>query len=173
MGNFFIWCAGASPQVLSECSEIDRIRQKILGTFVFLTGLIAGLGAFYAFFSTSRNYAISICGSLIWAALIFTLDRLIVSSLYPVRRGDKYALMPWQALPRMALAILVGVTIAKPVELYIFREEILIFIGKKQESVAIERLNYDSSRNTALYDECFGIASRCTHFASVAINRHT
>src|SRR6516225_9865172 len=104
MQRQLIWCAGASPQLLAKCPATDAVRQTILGTFVLLTGIIAGLGALYAFYSTCQNILVALPCALLWAVLIFTLDRLIISSMQPRKKGNVYVLPVWQALPRLVLA---------------------------------------------------------------------
>lgn len=158
MGRFLIWCAGASPELLSRCPATDRLRQTILGTFVLLTGLIAGVGAYYAFYSTSLNHLVAIPCALLWAGLIFTLDRLVVSSLYPTKRGNVYTLPPWQAMPRMALAALIGVTVAIPIELYIFREEILRVVRAEHDSFLRKIIQNDTQ---ARANRLLEIEGRC------------
>jgi hypothetical protein len=60
--------------------------------------------------------------ALIWGLIIFNFDRFLVSTM------RKYGVSPRKqlsmALPRMALAILIGFTIARPLELKIFEKEI-------------------------------------------------
>ena len=66
-----------------------------------------------------------------WGLLIFNLDRFIVST---IKKQGK----PWQefgqAIPRLVLAIIIAVVIAKPLELKIFQKEIdQILLEKKNE----------------------------------------
>ena len=142
-----VWCAGASRDLLAKCPEVDTLRQSILGTFVLLTGALATLSSFYAFYSVSSNLAFSAACALLWGSLIFTLDRLIVSSMRVVRRKDGvYTLPVYHALPRLFLSALIGLTLGVPLELYIFRPEITELLTKHQESEDRQARNRDSSQ---------------------------
>ena len=58
---------------------------------------------------------------LLWGLMIFNLDRFIVSSMRKEgRAGREFAM----AIPRLILAILISVVIARPLELKIFEKEI-------------------------------------------------
>lgn len=141
MRRLLVWCAGASPELLSKCPVSDTIRQTLIGTFVLLTGVIAGLGSFYAFLSTTRSVVFAVPCALLWAMMIFTLDRLVITTMSPRQRGNVYAVPAWQALPRALLAALLGITVSLPVELFIFRDEIV------QARVAQHLLRLDEYRS--------------------------
>jgi Domain of unknown function (DUF4407) len=151
--KFLIWCAGSSPDLLSRCPATDVIRQTILGTFVLLTGLIAGIGALYAFYSTTRSLTASLPCALLWAGLIFTLDRLIITTISPKQTGNTYTVPAWQVLPRALLAILLGISISLPVELFISRDEILKVHLKQQDDRNLENSQKDAASRTLVETE--------------------
>jgi hypothetical protein len=70
------------------------------------------------------NWFITIPVAFIWGLIIFNLDRFIVSTV----KGDgteKITLGEWGAMiPRLFMAILIGLTISAPLETYIFKREI-------------------------------------------------
>jgi hypothetical protein len=130
--RFLWWCAGVVPDTL-RLYPIERAKYEGIGGAVFTTGVLAFFSGFYAIYSTlaSGAYAIpaSVAFGVIWALTIFNLDRYIVSSLRkptdpstPWRRRLRETLMP--ALPRLGLAILIGITISKPLELRLFQNAI-------------------------------------------------
>ena len=65
---------------------------------------------------------LTICFAVIWGLIIFNFDRFLVSTMrkYGVSRRKQI----WMAVPRIALALLIGLTIARPLELKIFEKEI-------------------------------------------------
>ncbi|EHR72084.1 hypothetical protein BurJ1DRAFT_3275 [Burkholderiales bacterium JOSHI_001] len=161
--DFLLWSAGASPDILAKCPASDTLKQSILGTFVLLTGIIAGLGSFYAFYSSTASVVISLPCALLWATLIFTLDRLVVSSISVKQTQDTtgrttYSVSPWQAVPRGALAALIGLTVALPVELFIFRDEILQANLRKHEQLTLQ---FEKSDLAARREAQTEIESRC------------
>jgi hypothetical protein len=119
--NFLWWCAGAHQDLLrqhpSEHSKYSGLGGVILATFV-----LAGLSAGYAIYSVFNNWLWAIAFAIIWGLIIFNFDRFLVSTMrkYGVTRSKQL----WMALPRIVLAILIGITIARPLELKIFEKEI-------------------------------------------------
>ncbi len=92
-----------------------------IGATVFLTGIFASLAAGYFLYTVFENILAAIFFGLLWGLMIFNLDRYIVSSMRKEGRVGKEFLM---ATPRLILAILISVVIAKPLELKIFDKEI-------------------------------------------------
>src|SRR5690606_1310656 len=58
---------------------------------------------------------------LLWGLAIFNMDRYIVSSIKKTGSGNHQIM---QALPRILLAIMIGIVISRPLELKIFDKEI-------------------------------------------------
>jgi hypothetical protein len=119
--HFLWWCAGAHQRLLkdypSEHSKYAGLGGTILATFV-----LAALSAGYAIYSVFDNGRWAVGFALVWGLIIFNFDRLLVSTMRKYglsRRRQLYI-----ALPRIALALLIGVTIARPLELKIFEKEI-------------------------------------------------
>src|SRR5215471_12058329 len=130
--RFLWWCAGVVPDTLCRYPG-ERAKYEGIGGAVLATGVLAFFSGFYAIYSTlaSESYAIatSMAFGIVWALTIFNLDRYIVSSLRkptdpatPWRRRLRETLLP--ALPRLGLAILIGITISKPLELRLFQNAI-------------------------------------------------
>ena len=71
---------------------------------------------------------------LCWGALIFNLDRFIVSSTGKGDGTDSITLKEFgQAIPRLIIALILGITISKPLELKIIETEINVELRKKQQ----------------------------------------
>lgn len=118
--TFFLICSGADRDLLQQCKG-ERAKYAGIGATVFFTGLLAALSASYALFTVFDNVWLSIGFGLVWGLMIFNLDRFIVSSM---RKNGK-PLREWTlALPRIVLAVLISLVIAKPLELKIFEKEI-------------------------------------------------
>jgi hypothetical protein len=119
--NFLWWCAGAHQQLLkqfpSEHSKYSGLGGVILATFV-----LAAISSGYAIYSIFNSFGWTILFAIIWGLIIFNFDRFLVSTMrkYGVSRRKQF----WMAVPRIALALLIGVTIARPLELKIFEKEI-------------------------------------------------
>jgi hypothetical protein len=118
--NFFWLCAGTNKHILSHCPS-DSTKYVGIGATVFFTGIFASLAGGYALFTVFDNYWIAAAFGILWGLMIFNLDRFIVSSMR--KNGDDQ--QEWlSALPRLVLAVIISIVIAKPLELKIFEKEI-------------------------------------------------
>jgi hypothetical protein len=120
LANFFIICSGAHLKLIEECPT-ERTKYAGLGATVFFTGFFAFLAAAFALYTVFDSYVISILLGLVWGLMIFNLDRYIVSGMRKEGRPLREFV---NAIPRLILAILISVVIAKPLELRIFDKEI-------------------------------------------------
>ncbi len=92
-----------------------------IGATIFFTGIFAALASGYALFTFTNSIWISILIGIIWGGMIFNLDRYIVSSM---RKANSWKKEWTMALPRIILALIISIVIAKPLELKIFEKEI-------------------------------------------------
>lgn len=131
--SFFWLCSGADITVLKKCPT-EKSKYAGIGATVFFTGLFAALAGGYALYTVFDNVWIAIACGFVWGLLIFNLDRLIVSSM---RKEGKFKREFLMAVPRILLAILISIVIAKPLELKIFEKEInaeLIVMDQQQRA---------------------------------------
>lgn len=119
--RFLWWCAGAHQELLKKYPS-EQVKYSGLGGVILATFVLASLSAGYAIHSVFNNWLITILFALTWGLIIFNFDRFIVSTMrkYGVSRRRQI----WMAVPRIALALLIGFTIARPLELKIFEKEI-------------------------------------------------
>jgi hypothetical protein len=119
--HFFWWCSGAYQAILKECPS-EHSKYAGLGGVLLATFALASLSAGYAIESIFENPFWAVAFALLWGLIIFNFDRFLVSTMrkYGVSRRKQL----WMAMPRIALALLIGITIARPLELKIFEKEI-------------------------------------------------
>ena len=138
-GNRFLWwCAGAQQALLARFPG-EQTKYSGLGGVVLATFALAALSSGYAFYTVFGNLWWSSLFALLWGAIIFNLDRFLVATMrkYGVSR-QKQLLM---AMPRACLALLIGLTIARPLELKIFEKEITV---KMEETLQGRMMRNDS-----------------------------
>jgi len=137
-GKFLWWCAGAHQALLRQFPG-EQIKYSGLGGVVLATFALAALSAGYALYTVFGDLSWSILFALLWGAIIFNLDRFLVSTMrkYGVSRRKQLSM----ALPRFFLALLIALTIARPLELKIFEKEIAV---KMEESLQRKLLRHDS-----------------------------
>ena len=129
--KFLWWCAGADAEILKYSSYSDHVKFAGIGGVVLATGLLAALSMGFAMHTVfgddkgNGNWAVTIPIAIVWALIVFNLDRFIVSS---TGKGDGESSISGKellnALPRLVMATLLGITIAAPLETYIFHTEI-------------------------------------------------
>ena len=119
--NFLWWCSGAHQELLKQFPS-EHSKYWGLGGVILATFVLAALSSGYAIYSVFGNWGWTLCFGIVWGLIIFNFDRFLVSTMrkYGVSRRKQLSM----ALPRMALAILIGFTIARPLELKIFEKEI-------------------------------------------------
>lgn len=145
--NEFLWmCAGANRKVLRQCPTEYAKYAGIGGTILF-TAIMAALSGGYALNFVFDNVYIAIAFGLFWGLLIFNLDRFIVNTMY----SDGKHTISWaelkSGLPRIIMAIFLGIVISTPLELKIFYKEI---DGQMQENMKAQVVEFVKEDNALL-----------------------
>ena len=142
--------AGVDIQLLKHCPSYDRVKLQGIGGTVVATAILAFISGSYAFYTVfgpkSVNnpdefsfmwMLISCFFGLVWGSVIYNLDRFIVST---TGHGDGTDSITWaeifKALPRMLMAVLIGIVLSKPLEIRIMKAEIdaVLFDKQKEKS---------------------------------------
>jgi hypothetical protein len=135
MKKFFWWCAGADDTILEKCSKSEHIKYAGVGATVLFTGVLASISGGYALHTVFDFLPTAMAFGLLWGAVIFNLDRFIVSTIRKEGRFWKELLM---VTPRIFLALVLAVVISKPLELKVFDKEIQAVLKEKQAELAIQ-----------------------------------
>ncbi len=150
--TFFLYCSGADNGILKR-APIEQNKYVGIGATIFFTGIFAFIASAYAIFTVFESYIAAITFGLLWGLMIFNLDRYIVSTL---KKKGVFWRDFMTATPRLILAILIAVVIAKPLELKIFDSEIqseLVLMQqenyKKQEDLVRDRFTTEIEDNKA------------------------
>jgi hypothetical protein len=165
--RFLWWCAGADQYFLMKSPLQDRVKYAGIGGIVFSTGILATFAGGFAFntafgpkgmagddVSTTGWLVGSCIFGLCWGALIFNLDRFIVSSTGKGDGTDNITRKEFgQAIPRLLIALILGITISKPLELKIIETEINVELRKKQQ----EKLDEFNKNTYAKFKEQIAI----------------
>lgn len=132
--NELLWsCSGVNKNVLRQCPP-DYSKYAGIGGTILFTALMAALSAGYALNFVFDNTNIAIGFGIFWGLLIFNLDRFIVNTMY----SDGKHTISWaelrSGLPRIIMAIFLGIVISTPLELKIFYKEIDAQMQKDMKS---------------------------------------
>ncbi|MCI0751340.1 MAG: DUF4407 domain-containing protein [Flammeovirgaceae bacterium] len=166
--QFFLHCSGADLSILEKCPS-EKSKYSGIGTTIFFTGLFAALAAAYALYTVFDSIWIGSLIGILWGLMIFNLDRYIVSSMR--KNGNPYKEI-LTALPRLLLAIMISIVIAKPLELKIFEKEIEPeLIVMEQQAFAMQEEGIRSRYKPALTQLDSKIAGLKNEIQSQAIKR--
>ncbi|MEN2434483.1 DUF4407 domain-containing protein [Weeksellaceae bacterium A-14] len=128
--KFMMLCSGANIYILKKTpSEWNKFAG--IGGIVLFTAVFATMSAGYAMYTVFDNLWAAIGFGIIWGLMIFNLDRYIVTSIKKTGTAWNQILM---AIPRLILAVFLGIIISKPLELKIFEKEV-----NKQLNTIIQR----------------------------------
>jgi hypothetical protein len=151
--RFLWWSAGADQYFLLRSPKQDRVKYAGIGGIVLATGLLAMASGGFAFTTafgpkgmagtdlvSSIGFKVAtIAFAIFWGLMIFNLDRFIVSS---TGKGDGTDSITgkefFQAIPRIIIALILGLTISKPLEIKILETEINVELRKKQQEKLAE-----------------------------------
>ena len=135
--NEFFWiCSGANRHILRQCPT-EYSKYFGIGGTIFFTAAMATLSGGYAFYTIFDSTKLAVVFGIFWGLLIFNLDRFIVNTMY----SDGKHTISWSelfsGLPRIIIAIFLGIVISTPLEMKIFEDRIESQIVKDN----IERTN--------------------------------
>lgn len=169
--NEFLWsCAGVNKAVLRQCPS-DYAKYAGIGGTILFTALMATLSGGYAMYfvfhqepENSRQIVdaatemvqendsglwMAIAFGIFWGLLIFNLDRFIVNTMY----SDGKHTISWaelkSGLPRIIMAIFLGLVISTPLEMKIFSDQINAQVLKDNG----KRIEQGKDAYKELYDE--------------------
>ena len=137
MGNWFqklLWnIAGAEIPILEKC-QTDHKKYSAIGATILMTAFIAlCAGTSAAWFFTQKGdedagaLGWSFAFGLVWATLIFCIDRSLVITLKKKENRTTLGKLTWWMIPllsRAALAVVVAFMVSIPLELVIFEDYI-------------------------------------------------
>jgi hypothetical protein len=124
--NEFLWtCAGVNKAVLRQCPT-DYAKYAGIGGTIFFTAVMAAISGSYAISSVFQDAPIyvPILFGVIWGLMIFNLDRFMVNTMYSDGKHTISIDEIKGGLPRIILAIFLGIVISTPLEIRIFKDKI-------------------------------------------------
>ncbi|GII90587.1 hypothetical protein Ssi02_08180 [Sinosporangium siamense] len=129
--------SGARPEILQQCPT-ERGKFDGIGGAVLTTSVLAAASMAFALHSALGVHLVfAIPVSLLWGLAIMSLDRWLVTTLQP--DGPRR----WRlAVPRILMAVLLGVVVSTPLVLQIFKSEIdaqIVEIRQARANAFVER----------------------------------
>jgi len=140
MKRAFFWLSGAGTETLEQCPNWEQRKYVAFGATVLVPCAFAFIACSYAL-STLVDDPLTIYPvATVWALIILTIDRALLAGYRPFlswhRKLAQFSL-------RLLVAVLMGLTIAHPLVLLLFRDTISVEIEKKRATDIDEvRLSY-------------------------------
>lgn len=149
--RFLWWLSTAERELLAD-AVIDRNRYRIIGTVVLATWAFATLVWTYFFSTVTTNIWLAIPLGFFMGFIILTIDRALIKG---INKLNKNRLLP--LLFRALLATTIGVFMAQPALLFMFKKEVSLQVSLDNEKKKmIKRTELDSlfkNRKTELLAE--------------------
>jgi hypothetical protein len=122
--NEFFWiCAGVNRKVIRQCPT-DYAKYTGIGGTILFTALMAMLSGGYALYFVFESIPKAIAFGIFWGMLIFNLDRFIVNTMYSDGKVTISIREFYSGLPRIIMAVFLGIVISTPLEMKIFEDRI-------------------------------------------------
>lgn len=163
------WCAGADKELLTMCPG-DHSKYVGIGTTILFTALMAVFSSFFAMrlvFGVDDTKLFEDWGNLgafavalVWGSMIFFLDRFITNTMYSDGKVSISKQEFLSGLPRMLIAIFIGIVIAAPLELKIFDKEIKGYLASdyytdKAKALVLDDGQYKKALDKYISDSVF------------------
>ena len=135
--NEFLWlCAGVNRRILRQCPT-DYAKYAGTGGTILFTAIMAAISGGYAISFVFQNAPlfIPLGFGLIWGLMIFNLDRFMVNTMYSDGKHSISREEFFGGLPRIILAIFLGIVISTPLEIRVFQDKIISQLAIDQGKV--------------------------------------
>lgn len=142
--RFLVFASGARPEILAQCPT-DEATHVGLGGTVVATSFLSGISMIFAM-RDAMNLSLfsAFFAGLLWAAIIFNLDRWLIVS----QKRTATAAKQWlNVLPRVLVAVLLGFVISEPLLHALFKPELqreIATLQAEQSREAREEINNGS-----------------------------
>lgn len=123
----FFWLSGAGTETLEQCPAWEQRKYVAFGATVLVPCAFAFIASAYAISTLTDNPRVIYPIAAVWAFIILTIDRALLAGYRAYASGFRKLS---QFSLRLIVAILMGITIAHPLVLLLFRDTISSVIAK-------------------------------------------
>lgn len=140
--QYVLWLiAGSEIATLKKCPA-DYNRHANIGLMIFITSLFAGLTSLIAGHTFAPDSYLGIgLFALVWAFLIFSLDRSMVNSIKKDPKDSEKSMMSY-FWPRLILAIILSFFMSIPLDHIVFKTRIQYQMDQNNLNDVKERSRY-------------------------------
>lgn len=123
----FFWLSGAGTETLEKCPAWEQRKYVAFGATVLVPCAFAFIACAYALSTLTDNARVIYPVAGVWAFIILTIDRALLAGYRAYASGFRKLS---QFFLRLVVAVLMGITIAHPLVLLLFRDTISQVIEK-------------------------------------------
>lgn len=156
----FLWSCGGLDKSLLRMCPTDWAKKAGMGGTILGTAMLATFSGGFAINTVFEDNFIAVVGGILWGLVIFNLDRYLVNSMYsdgkPTISGQEFL----SGLPRIIIAVFLGIVISTPIELKIFEGKINEHLEtelqakiQNDKNIATSKYNADLIVKQAEYDQ--------------------
>lgn len=143
--RLFFWLSGAGTETLEQCPNWEQRKYVAFGATVLVPCIFAFIACAYALSTITDNARVIYPIAAVWSFIILTIDRALLAGYRPFlswwRKLSQFSL-------RLVVAILMGLTIAHPLVLLLFRDTITTVIEEQRSrEIAVERHKFSIAKD--------------------------
>jgi hypothetical protein len=140
----FFWLSGAGTETLERCPNWEQRKYVAFGATVLVPCAFAFIACAYALSTITDDPKVIYPVAGVWAFIILTIDRALLAGYRPYlsifRKLSQFSL-------RLVVAVLMGITIAHPLVLLLFRDTISSVIEKDRAAeIEVVRSGFDDGK---------------------------
>jgi hypothetical protein len=147
MKRVFFWLSGAGTETLERCPAWEQRKYVAFGATVLVPCAFAFIACAYALSTITEKPGVIYPVAGVWAFIILTIDRALLAGYRPYlsffRKLSQFSL-------RLVVAILMGITIAHPLVLLLFRDTVSSVIeSDRAAEIEVVRAGFDKEKEKA------------------------
>jgi Domain of unknown function (DUF4407) len=123
----FFWLSGAGTETLEKCPAWEQRKYVAFGATVLVPCAFAFIACSYALSTLTDNARVIYPVAGVWAFIILTIDRALLAGYRAYASGFRKLS---QFSLRLVVAVLMGITIAHPLVLLLFRDTVSSVVEK-------------------------------------------
>ena len=144
MKRAFFWLSGAGTETLERCPAWEQRKYVAFGATVLVPCAFAFIACAYALSTLTDKPGVIYPVAGVWAFIILTIDRALLAGYRPYlsifRKMAQFSL-------RLVVAVLMGITIAHPLVLLLFRDTVSSVIETDRAAeIEVVRAGFDGEK---------------------------
>lgn len=144
MKRVFFWLSGAGTETLERCPNWEQRKYVAFGATVLVPCAFAFIACAYALSTITDKPNVIYPVAAVWSFIILAIDRALLAGYRPYlsvfRKLSQFSL-------RLVVAILMGITIAHPLVLLLFRDTVSSVIeSDRAAEIEVVRAGFDEEK---------------------------